>query len=113
MMVSANCVLKDTAGCDRKNRTLTLCDRMSNRMPVQCICTFCMNRILNAVPVSLLSLKKEVTGLNPASVRLDFTTESSEETREVIRAFEDVYLKGLEREEFSEFTRGHFRRKVD
>ncbi len=113
MMVSANCLLKSTAGCDRKNRVLALSDRMGNRLPVQCICRSCMNRILNSVPLSLLSLYGEVGKLGIPAGRLDFTTEGREETKKVLALFEKAYLEGEDAGELSAFTRGHFRKKTE
>lgn len=113
MMVSANCLVKTTAGCDRRNRTLILEDRMQNRMSAECVCRYCMNRIWNVVPLSLLTLKSEVERLPMRYGRLDFTTESREEAADVIGRFEGAYLDGKEVPELPEFTRGHFRRKVD
>ncbi len=113
MMLSANCLLRTASGCDRKNRTLMLSDRMGNRLPAECICRYCLNRILNAVPLSLLSLAPDVRKLGIPEGRLDFTVESEEETGKLIRAFERAYISGEKTEELPLFTRGHFRRKVD
>ena len=113
MMFSANCLLRTAAGCDKKSRRLTLVDRMGNRMIAECVCRYCMNRILNAVPLSLLSLSGEVRKLGIPAGRLDFTVENAEETKALLSAFEAAYISGEEMKETTAFTRGHFHRKVD
>ena len=113
MMLSANCLVRTAAGCDRRNRTVTLTDRLQNRLPVECICRYCMNRILNAVPLSLLTLQSDVAKLGIPTGRLDFTIESAAETREITEAFAQACLAGKTVSELPKFTRGHFRRKVD
>ena len=113
MMLSANCLVRTAEGCDHRNRTVILSDRLQNRLPVECICRYCMNRILNAVPLSLLSLNKDVEKLQIPTGRLDFTIETADETREIIRAFTRAYRDGKDVSERPKFTRGHFRRKVD
>ncbi len=47
-------------------------------------------------------------------IRLDFTYETEEETRQVVQRFTDkyIYKKNIEIDE-KDYTRGHFKRGVD
>ena len=51
--------------------------------------------------------------LSPAGIRIDFTTETLEEAREVSRKFVNVFVHGASDEkELADFTRGHFKRGI-
>lgn len=117
MMVSAQCIRRTTTGCTKKRELLTLKDRTGALLPVKNHCAFCYNTIYNASPLSLLGLESAVKRLGPAVIRLNFTTESQEETARIIRAFGDGFLRGREAgqesgQPFKDFTRGHFKRGV-
>ena len=45
--------------------------------------------------------------------RYSLEAEDGREAEEIIRAFADVFLRGLAREQEGETTRGHFRRGVE
>ena len=61
----------------------------------------------------LLNNKEDVERLNPASIRLDFSIESKEDTRQVLDMYIRTFLKG-ENVDISgmDYTRGHFKRGV-
>lgn len=107
MMVTANCLLKTTAGCRPKAEGQTvLTDRYRKEFPVIRSCRHCMNIIYNSVPLSLhqdMGKWHEKTDL-----RLDFTIESGGETAQILEAF-------FEKGEFpySEYTTGHEKRGVE
>ena len=114
MMVSAQCIRKTTGGCRHRNGLMELRDRTGVRMPVKNRCDFCYNTIYNSAPLSLLGNEKLALGLAPQVVRLNFTTETGEETAAVIRAFREAFLEGKETDgPFKDFTRGHFKRGVE
>ena len=93
---------------------MELRDRTGARMPVKNRCDFCYNTIYNSAPLSLLGNEKLALGLAPQAVRLNFTTETEEETAAVIRAFREAFLEGKETDgPFKDFTRGHFKRGVE
>ena len=101
MMVSAQCVHKTLEGCDRKRKSLRLHDRYSKDFFIENICKYCYNLIYNSCPLSLLSLREEVMGLNPMSIRLNFTRETKEETGEILQSFVENYRNGkMEKEKF-------------
>ncbi len=114
LMQSAQCVVKNTKGCDGVSRVSFLIDRKKVRFPVLNRCLFCYNTIYNSVPLVLYGCRKELRRLVPAYLRLSFTVESGEETLRVLRHCERV-LSGEEdaRRLANEGTRGHFKRGVE
>ncbi len=120
MMVSAGCVYKSLKRC-RKGDSRTfgpdeyyrLKDRKNMKFAVKPVCKECYNVIYNSQPLSLLNLKKQVEALSPKSLRLSFTLENAEQTRNVLDCFDKNYRKNVPVEEFTDFTRGHFKRGVE
>lgn len=113
MMVTAQCMKKTVAACTKKPELLSLKDRMGKEFPVKNHCRFCYNTIYNSSPLSLLKDRKIIDRLGPESLRLNFTGESREEIRTVIRAFSGCFLEGRETELQGDFTRGHFKRGIE
>lgn len=114
MMVSAQCVRKNTEKCTGESGILFLKDRKGKRLPVKTNCLFCYNTIYNHVPLSLLGNKKELDALRPDGLRLSFTTESPEETARLARAFAERFVEDREAAcDPGDFTRGHFKRGVE
>lgn len=114
MMVTAQCIHQGVEKCDKKPGLVYLKDRMGKEFPVKNHCTFCYNTIYNAAPVSLAGLEDQVERLSPASLRLQFTTETPAEVEEILQNFCDGYLRGKKREmPAGDFTRGHFKRGVE
>ena len=119
MMVSAQCLQKTTRGCrlqkgKKKDQnvqdpygasetTLWLKDRKGALMPVKNSCRLCCNTIYNAVPTVLYDRMEEIGAIGPAALRYEFTTESSEEIREIL---------GGRMPSSGGFTRGHFKKSV-
>lgn len=115
MMISAQCVTKTTKGiCAGKTGVYEqLTDRMNNVFPIKRYCDVCYNKIYNCKPLSLLTMTKEINILSPLGLRLDFTTETLEEARNVSEKFINIFVKGVTGEkELAEFTRGHFKRGI-
>ncbi len=113
MMVSAQCVLNTTKGCQKKKDRLTFMDRYHKSFTVKNLCDYCYNVIYNTAPLSLADQKKEIDELGPKAVRLHFTIENAAETRTILNLFEDVFIRENEfRETEFEFTRGHFKRGI-
>ena len=114
VMTSAQCVKKTVSGCNRKPELLYLKDRIGKELPVRNHCVFCYNTIYNASPLSLAGQRKMIDRLEVAAVRLQFTMETPEEIRKILRAFADEMIHGKEEEEpVAEFTRGHWKRGVE
>lgn len=107
MMVTANCVLKTTSGCE-KNGTgpVSLTDRCKKKFPVVRNCRHCMNIIYNSVPLSLWQERER--WMRETDLRLDFTLESGGETEAILAAF----LLGRDMPA-GEYTSGHEKRGVE
>ncbi len=135
LMVTAQCLYKNTQGCDRAAHVLCLKDRLGASFPVRCRCfgcmdvscssssltggypspgQCCMNVIYNSVPLDLLPCGDEVLRLGVSSLRLQFTFETGEEAREIVRKAAGVFLEGEPPlAAVKKGTRGHFKRGVE
>ena len=114
LMVTAQCLVKNTSGCRKTPELLRLRDRKHADFPVRNQCAVCTNMIYNSVPLDLISAGKEISELHPASFRLSFTVEDKEETLRIVRAAKACLLRGEAAEKAVESgTKGHFKRGVE
>ena len=112
-MFTANCVAKTGDQC-RKNqgedqKIASLKDRTGTDLPVLINCRHCFNIIYNSVP---LSLHNEIQAWSElAAIRLNFTTESFEDTKSIANWFlyEDCEAIGMP---FKSYTKGNEKRGV-
>lgn len=113
VMISANCIVKNTKGCTKKQSMLFLSDRYHKKFAVKNECRYCYNVIYNSAPLMLLHQAEEIKKLRPAYVRLDFTMETEAEMREIVRLYSEVFLDGHNAGvPEMEYTKGHFKRGV-
>ena len=110
MMVTANCVLKTTNQC-RKKEQAVLTDRYQKKFPVAACCEHCMNIIYNSVPVSLHGAFSQWK--NKTDLRIDFTIEKAEETTAILNAFCQMLTGNHIALPFKEYTTGHEKRGVE
>lgn len=113
LMVTAQCLEKNTNRCTKVNAAHVLTDRMGVKFPVKCICDFCYNVIYNSVPLSLLGEIKAVTEMGFSGIRLQFTNESPDEVRKVIRMAYDNMTLGTSYDLEEDHTKGHYTRGVE
>lgn len=120
MMTSAGCVYKTLKRCRKREKRrlepddyFRLQDRKNMKFAVKPVCKECYNVIYNSQPLSLLNMRSQVEALAPGSLRLSFTLEDEAQTRKVLESFRKNYMENVPVEEFSEFTRGHFKRGVE
>lgn len=114
MMVTAQCIVKTTDGCNKKPERVAIKDRMGKEFAVKNNCVFCYNTIYNTSPLSLLGQSETVKKLKPGSLRLQFSTETDKEIQKIIRKFADEFLYGNGTvSQSGDFTRGHFKRGVE
>jgi U32 family peptidase len=109
MMVTANCVTKTTDHCRREEGfgITELTDRYHKVFPVMRNCTHCYNIIYNSVPFSLH--KTAAKWKDSFCCRLEFTTESENETFNVLE-----YFYGSRTDlPYTEYTTGHEKRGVE
>jgi U32 family peptidase len=70
---------------------------------------FCRSYIYNSVATNLIPHMEELKKLDISSFRLDFVDESYEEALKIINA----YKQGKWQDEYTNFTRGHYKRGVE
>lgn len=113
MMISAQCLRKNTGKCTRSSQPVWLQDRYLKKFYIKCECDFCYNVIYNSIPLGLLKESGQVKRLGCHSLRLSFSLEDFSETKRIIQLFQDVYLKGADYPGGEIFTKGHFKRGVE
>lgn len=113
VMVTANCVRKNTDRCTGKDGWLNLTDRYQKKFPVKNYCTDCYNVIYNCQPLMLLAQSEEAGRLSPSEFRMDITLESTEETERMMELYWECFKEkrpvGMPD---MDYTKGHFRRGV-
>lgn len=114
LMITAQCIHKNTLGCMHQPKVLNLKDRYSVYFPVKNFCSECYNVIYNSLPVCLFKQDVTVKKIAPAAVRLSFTTETEEETEQILTIYGDIYKNGgILGQLPMECTNGHFKRGVE
>lgn len=114
LMITAQCIHKNTLGCMHQPKVLNLKDRYSVHFPVKNFCSECYNVIYNSLPVCLFKEDVTVKKIAPAAVRLSFTTETEEEAEQILTIYGDIYKNGgIWGQLPMECTNGHFKRGVE
>ena len=114
LMITAQCIHKNTLGCMHQPKVLNLKDRYSVHFPVKNFCSECYNVIYNSLPVCLFKEDVTVKKIAPAAVRLSFTTETEKETEQILTIYGDIYKNGgILGQMPMECTNGHFKRGVE
>ncbi|MBR5578478.1 MAG: U32 family peptidase [Lachnospiraceae bacterium] len=113
MMVTANCIRLTKESCRGYGRSFedSLTDRYQTSFRVQTNCYHCYNVIYNSVPISLHQYVDTLEKLKGKGLRLEFTTESETEMKQVL----EEYIKLFEKKncDFSflkEYTTAHFKK---
>lgn len=108
LMVSAQCVHKNSYKCDRTPQITYLKDRYNKIFPVWNNCSECYNIIYNSCPTVLFNNIQKIKNAGIDALRLDFTFEKPKEIDTVMAAFESNSADGIK-----EYTNGHFKRGVE
>lgn len=101
LMTTANCVHKNTKGCDKKQKLIYLKDRYNKSFAVCNNCKECYNTIYNSLPTMLT---KNISKLKEAGIR-SFRYSFTIETPKQIKAAMD--------DKVAEYTNGHYKRGVE
>ena len=101
LMTTANCVHKNTKGCDKKQKLIYLKDRYNKSFAVCNNCKECYNTIYNSLPTMLI---KNICKLKEAGIR-SFRYSFTIETPKQIKAVMD--------DKVAEYTNGHYKRGVE
>ena len=86
LMVSAQCVHKNSYKCDRTPQITYLKDRYNKIFPVWNNCSECYNIIYNSCPTVLFNNIQKIKNAGIDALRLDFTFEKPEEIDTVMAA---------------------------
>lgn len=120
LMISAQCVYKNYDQCYKNkngnNKNLYLKDRYFKKFFIKRNCKDCYNIIYNSQPISLFHHADGIRKLKFGSYRIAFVSEDKEQIQNVLRTFENAFIKGravTAPEEKDSFTNGHFRRGVE
>ncbi len=114
IMISAQCILKNTSGCRKTSQTLMIKDRINKEIPVKNHCKFCYNTLYNPDPLSLIEEQIQVKKISPKILRMQFSIETYEETLEITQSYIDGFIKNQKvKQPIKAFTKGHLRRGVE
>lgn len=113
VMISAQCITKTSGRCTHRQGIQKMKDRMQKEFAVKNCCDYCYNIMYNCAPTVLLGDRETIERLHPEALRLAFTTESEQQTKDVAKLYLDTFLKKDTKATYQgEFTRGHFRRGI-
>ena len=112
LMVSAQCLKKNTDRCTRKGETLTLTDRMGTKFSIKCECVFCYNILYNVLPLSILRDIPQILRMGFSSFRIELTNESGRDAEQILKNAAEA-VAAAEGTVSGESTRGHFLRGVE
>lgn len=101
LMTTANCVHKNTKGCDKKQKLIYLKDRYNKSFAVCNNCKECYNTIYNSLPTMLTKNIGKLKEAGIRSFRYSFTIETSKQ------------IKAVMDDKVAEYTNGHYKRGVE
>lgn len=117
LMTSAQCVMRSASGCKKTSGIVYVKDRYGVAFPVKNMCSECYNIIYNSKPLVLFGQAKEIKKMQFKSYRLSFTTEDSQEIKQILDLCKKSFI-GEEKTDIKkffkeEFTYGHYKRGVE
>ena len=101
LMTTANCVHKNTKGCDKKLKLIYLKDRYNKSFAVCNNCKECYNTIYNSLPTMLTKNIGKLKEAGIRSFRYSFTIETPKQ------------IKAVMDDKIAEYTNGHYKRGVE
>ena len=101
LMTTANCVHKNTRGCDKKQKLIYLKDRYNKSFAVCNNCKECYNTIYNSLPTMLTKNIGKLKEAGIRSFRYSFTIETPKQ------------IKAVMDDKVAEYTNGHYKRGVE
>ena len=113
LMVSANCIDKNTKGCHGPKASFgNFKDRKNAKLTYVTACQYCYNVIFNSVPLYLLDKMENIEDIKASAYSLCFTNEGEAEVILTTKAMVDA-INGVNIDAPDNFTRGHFTRGVE
>lgn len=114
LMTSAQCVVKNTAGCNLKSGYFRFIDKSGNPFYGKNFCSCCYNVIYNGKPLHLFEHLGDIEKLGVHDIRLDFTMESPEEMKQILSEYvKRVLYKEKTADYVEDYTKGHFKRGIE
>lgn len=101
LMTTANCVHKNTKGCDKKQKLIYLKDRYNKSFAVCNNCKECYNTIYNSLPTMLTKNIGKLKEAGIRSFRYSFTIDTPKQ------------IKAVMDDKVAEYTNGHYKRGVE
>ena len=101
LMTTANCVHKNTKGCDKKQELIYLKDRYNKSFAVCNNCRECYNTIYNSLPTMLTNNIGKLKDAGIRNFRYSFTIETPKQ------------IKAVMEDKAAEYTNGHYKRGVE
>ena len=101
LMTTANCVHKNTKGCDKKQKLIYLKDRYNKSFAVCNNCKECYNTIYNSLPTMLTKNIGKLKEAGIRSFRYSFTIETPKQ------------IKAVMDDKVAEYTNGYYKRGVE
>lgn len=101
LMTTANCVHKNTKGCDKKQKLIYLKDRYNKSFAVCNNCKEYYNTIYNSLPTMLIKNMSKLKEAGIRSFRYSFTIETPKQ------------IKAVMDDKVAEYTNGHYKRGVE
>ena len=101
LMTTANCVHKNTKGCDKKQELIYLKDRYNKSFAVCNNCRECYNTIYNSLPTMLTKNIGKLKDAGIRNFRYSFTIETPKQ------------IKAVMEDKAAEYTNGHYKRGVE
>ena len=101
LMTTANCVHKNTKGCDKKQKLIYLKDRYNKSFAVCNNCKECYNTIYNSLPTMPTKNIGKLKEAGIRSFRYSFTIETPKQ------------IKAVMDDKVAEYTNGHYKRGVE
>lgn len=116
LMISAQCVRKNTEGCSKRPGLFWLKDRYGKEFPVVSQCKDCVSLLYNSSPLSLLHQYETVEKLKPKGYRISFTIEDRAQMEAVLSYYRQGFVKKItiDRKHYLPgYTNGHLKRGVE
>ena len=113
LMVTVQCLRKNLTECSGRSGVIYLRDRTKRVFPVKQDCIFCYNTVYNSDVLSLIGETDFLNAAGFATRRISLTTETYDESEDVLLSFERVYHGEMPDNLTASYTKGHFNRGVE
>ena len=114
LMITAQCMADNVYGNCKKGRFLQFFGQKGKSFFSYSSCPDCYNIVYDGAPLSLLEEKEAIERLLPGRLRLDFTIEGKQETKEILKAFFEVFRYNKKGNTLGKnTTKGHFYKGIE